>query len=186
MPTSFNHTDEYFISDLKEIIKPSICFDVGTGYGKRGRIVKSLYPDCKIIGFEFFKKYVDEKKEELKRYYNNIYICDFYDWIQKNVDWKADLIVFGDVLEHILKSRVYDILDMCLNRCRWIVIITPVGIRQNNVQDNIKEAHISIISLADLYKYNIYHYLKKGPLTYYLIRGNLPLENPVQKDLNPK
>ena len=63
MPDSSNACDIYFENDLKSVIRPKSVFDIGVGYGKSGKIVKRLFPDAEITGFEIFKKYIDDKQE---------------------------------------------------------------------------------------------------------------------------
>ena len=171
MPTSLNECESYFIDDLQNTINPKFCIDVGIGYGKTGQIIRQTHPDCHITGFEIFSKYLADAKDDLDSWYDTIISEDFYQWIQNNVDWSVDLIVFGDVLEHFFKSKVYDILDMCKHRTRWIAIKTPIKYLQNSYDNNIHEAHISTISLNDLVSYDLVHYVKKDSIAYYLIRG---------------
>lgn len=174
MPASCSNCDHLFINDLVNIIKPASCFDVGCGYGKTGYLVKSQMPNTHITGFEVYPKYIDDQKDNLSKVYDEIIINDFYLWIQNNVDWQVDLIVFGDVLEHFMKSKVFDILDMCSYRAKWIVIKVPLNYLQNTYDNNINEAHLSTIKLHELaLSYNIVHYAQVGIIHYYLIKGLL-------------
>ncbi len=174
MPTSHDFCDPLFLYDVRNTIKPQTCFDVGVGYGKTGSLIKQVAPNCRISGFEIHQQYIDDRKEHLETLYDSIIAADFYEWMQKNVDWKVDLIVFGDVLEHFLKSRALDILDVSIYRSKWIVIKAPVSYCQESHEGNIFEAHLSNILLKDLASYNIIHYAKVQFMTYYLIKGLLP------------
>ena len=172
MPSSYDNCDPIFINDLLNIICPNSCFDVGCGYGKSGHIIKTHFPQCQLVGFEIYQKYIEDEKHNLFLHYSQIHNEDFYAWIQNNVDWQVDLVVFGDVLEHFFKSKVYDILDMCRYRTKWIVINVQIDYLQNTYDGNIHEAHVSTITLQELVVSNdIVHYAKIGQICYYLIKG---------------
>ena len=178
---SHNLCGKEFIEDLNKIVKPTSCFDVGVGEGKMGKLVKKNFPECNTVGFEIFNEYILKEKENIQPYYDYIQQADFYEWIKKNNDWSVDLIIFGDVLEHFMKSQVIDILDLCKTRCKWIMALIPLDYQQNTIAGNIHEGHLSEITLRDLMNYNIFHYSKRNAdiktwkITYYLIRGHIAL-----------
>lgn len=174
--------DKELVQDLVSQVQPNSCFDVGIGDGKMMKLVKGVFPECTVIGFEVFLANI--KPEEYNGAYDSIQHTDFYKWIENNNDWEVDLIVFGDVLEHFMKSKVIDILDLCRTRCKWIIAKIPLNYKQHSIYGNLYEGHLSEISLQDLDHLNIVHYLKKEidewSMTYYLIRGGLNLDTESQ------
>ena len=171
MPVSSNLLDGTVKNDI-ESLKPKRIFDVGVGYGKMGKIIRSLNYDCEITGFEFYKQHIEENEQEINKNYDKIIIGDFYDWLKENVDWDVDLIIFGDSLEHSFKSIALDMVDMCEYRTKWLMMTIPLDYwNVNHEKWPRKEAHISNLKMTDFVHYNIIHYLKVDFMTYYLIKG---------------
>jgi len=184
--TSSNLLDKECFDDITNLVRPTTCLDIGVGMGKFGKFIKKNDKKCKVIGFELCECKVDFSKKHLEDKYDLIINEDFWQWIHKSIyrqkivnsknikalekelNWSSDLVVFGDVLEHMLKSRVFDVLDFCEYRTKWMTLVIPLNLRQGS--------HASSITLDDLKKYNIVHYVKKDFLTYYLIRGMVPLK----------
>jgi len=163
--------DSEVLRDLA-LVMPTTCFDVGTGEGKMGRFVRRVAPSCEITGFEVFEANVPRGAP-----YNRIEKVDFYDWVSQNRDWSVDVVIFGDVLEHFMRSQVFDILDICTARSKWIIVKIPILFHQNSFGGNPHEAHVAEIALDDMKRYDIRNYAKKWDrdqsffMTYYLIRG---------------
>ncbi len=147
-----------FLIKLSRFNNIKYCFDVGAGKGKYGKIVKDLFLGLYVIAFEIWK---DDADLLIKNHnYDKVYNTDFYSWSIKN-NFKADLIIFGDVLEHFSKSKAIDIIELCLYKCKWIIINSPIGYIENPINGNINETHISEISINDLVKYDIRGYAKE-------------------------
>ncbi|MCL1471113.1 class I SAM-dependent methyltransferase [Argonema antarcticum] len=140
--------------------QPSSIFDVGIGAGRLGTICRQAHPPAKIVGFEVWQPYVDQFKPNYEGVYNDIVVADFRDWIKQNSNWRSDLIVFGDVLEHFFYSQVHDCLQFCQYRSKHIIIIWPTEYSQDEAFGNLEESHRCNFRLRDLIDYDIEFYQK--------------------------
>ena len=168
-----------FDNKLKEtisLISPLRVFDVGVGMGKIGNIVKEISLNCFVEGCEIHEDYLETYKER-HSVYSLIHPKSIISII-KTLDSKYDLVVFGDVIEHLFFSQVYDVLDFFQYRSRFIIIITPLSSCQSAWEGHIHERHVSDVKLTDISsRYNILEYVKKTENGYtkcfYLLRGIL-------------
>ena len=168
MPYSYTGLDHWFERDLVELIKPATMFDVGVGAGKIGKLIDKLTP-CLRKGFD------PKSIPESIQCYNQFEECLFQDWIKTKTDWSVDLVVFGDVLEHMEWATMRSVLDFCQYRCKWMAIFTPLHYLQNSAEGNIHEAHRCVVRPADLLNYKLVHYVLdlKEDIYYALLKGLL-------------
>ena len=109
--------------------------DVGCGSGKYGKILRKSYDI--IDGAEVFLEYI--KKFELNKIYNNIYNTKIEDFdFDKN---KYDLIIFGDVLEHIKESEAKKLLKKIIDLDLSVIVRVPYLYKQEKIGENIYEKH---------------------------------------------
>ena len=175
MPSSIPMFDEKFLGTIKEI-QPNKVFDVGVGSGKTGRLIKTVIPDCKIEGCEVHNDYLVTYSKTHESYFN-IYPESVMSVIQ-TLDEKYDLVVFGDVLEHLFFSQVYDVLDFFQYRSKFMILIIPLSSYQGSWEGHLHERHVSDIKLNDISsRYNVLEYVKKTEnkytKCYYFLKGNL-------------
>jgi len=103
-----NETIDYIV---KKYNKNSKILDVGAGVGTYSDLLRPkgfINIDC----VEAFEQYVIDYK--LNEKYNNVYICDVTK-ININFD-DYDLIIFGDVLEHIDVESAKNLLNKLLHQ----------------------------------------------------------------------
>ncbi|MBN1546528.1 MAG: hypothetical protein JW902_07715, partial [Syntrophaceae bacterium] len=111
------------------------------------------YPEqwkIRVDGVEIWKEYV-ERLPWLKQFYNRIYIGDIYELIDKLP--RYELIIAGDVIEHLPKNRGQEIIRKCIRLARRKFILSiPVGDWTDNkiVANNPYEAHRSVWWARDL------------------------------------
>lgn len=170
MPGSWQGNDRYFIDDLKQLIKPNTAIDVGIGAAKIGWLLREHAPGCRVTGHEIWEPHLTP---EYRAFYETIIIGDFSDWIERNKDWTTDLIVFGDVLEHMLYHRAMSVLDHCYYRVRWMALQVPINMVQDTTEDNPHSPHQCNITWQDLARFNVVHYVKalEVDIFYCLIKG---------------
>lgn len=152
MPTSTYSHILAVVRFLRKVMPLSIL-DIGIGNGKMGFIARDLLDvmlgerysrkDWKILidGIEVFSDYIQEHQKAI---YNNIYIGDASDVIDK-LD-KYDLIILGDVLEHLPKEKAWQFIDKCIAHCSNSIILNiPLGERwtQPEIYGNPYEKHLS-------------------------------------------
>lgn len=132
--------------------QPKTILDVGIGYGIYGPAFRQwldmgVRPYKTIIdGIEGFANYRSPAWEE----YDDIIIQDIADF---NTDFKYDMIVFSDVIEHFDKvkgAHIVNKLKGFLNPGGILLIGTPaIWLAQTDVHGNELERHRSHWSIAD-------------------------------------
>jgi len=159
------------ITDIvTEILKtnPLTILDIGIGYGKWGFLCREyleswkdrVFPNqwqIKIDGIEIFKDYVDYLPW-IKQIYNKIYIGD-----ASEIDFPSyDLIIAGDVIEHMPKEKGLTLINKCKEKVRKCFIVNiPIGENWLNniiVANNPYEKHKSIWTVNDLKEFEIKKY----------------------------
>lgn len=139
-------------------LAPKTILDIGAGAGKHAQIIKQVY-NCQIDAVEPTKEYI--KEYDLESLYTNVYNNDINGYIKNHSQNRYDLVIFGDVLEHLYKSEVIDYLDYFLYRSKWIIIIWPTNLLQDDeYNNNYYEIHKSNFYLKDLDQFDIVYYLK--------------------------
>lgn len=146
------------VQQLVSTIQPQTIVDVGMGAGKIGSLCRSVCPQAQIHGFEVFQPYLETYKPNHQAFYNQITCADFREWIRSHSDWQADLIVFGDVLEHFFYSEVHDVIQFCLYRVKYLLAVWPTEYLQNSEQGNTEQSHRSNFTLSDLVRYPVQLY----------------------------
>jgi predicted SAM-dependent methyltransferase len=148
--------------ELIRRINPNSILDVGAGFGRWGILSREfleIWDNCnysdtwnrKTDAVEIFEDYV---KPYHSYFYNNVYIENASDFI-RNSDNKYDLIICGDVIEHMEKNEGEKFIRDCLSKCRYLMINIPIGKNweQGTSNNNKYEAHKSIWNNSDFRKY---------------------------------
>jgi tetratricopeptide (TPR) repeat protein len=108
--------------------------DVGPGDGAYGKLLNTYTKDIDAV--EYYKPYIDFFK--LSEIYKNVYnadVCDFeFEYY--------DVIIIGDVLEHISIEGAQKLLDYMYDRADEIIIAVPYNYEQAPVHGNEKQAHL--------------------------------------------
>lgn len=114
------------------------CLDVGAGAGKHGRMVRAAHPEAHITGVEIVTDYITRFK--LTDIYSVVHNANVTALLA-DPDVAYDMVIMGDVLEHLRKSDGVDILHFMIYRCKWLLAIYPEWLRQNSVEGYKAEAH---------------------------------------------
>lgn len=119
---------------LKEkFSKDATILDVGAGEGTYLNYLQDYFTNIEAV--EVFKPNIDNFKLEEK--YNKVYninIKDFkYDFY--------DIIIFGDVIEHLEVNEAQEVLKYALNRCKEMIVAVPYLNPQGIEEDNVYEIH---------------------------------------------
>ena len=153
MPTSQHQQITNIVSYVMEI-NPRSILEIGVGFGKYGLLCREYLEywrgdtewqlpikknwKRRVDGIEGFEAYINEHHRYL---YNNLYIGDAIDEIDK-IDFKYDLILLIDVLEHFSYEDGISLLMKCLKKSKNILISVPKDIGlQSDVNDNKYEIH---------------------------------------------
>ena len=157
MPSS----QHYHISKIMSLIitlNPNSILDIGTGFGKYGMLCREYlelwdgrkkYSEFlrRIDGIEAFEEYITPVHRFV---YNNIYAEDALKILDK-VDFKYDLILLIDVLEHFDKSTGRSFLEKMLQLHGGVLVSTPKKVsNQTDAFGNEFERHRSQWTKAEL------------------------------------
>ena len=113
------------------IPKNGEILDVGVCDGK-WRYLLSDYPN--VDGVEIFLP----NAEKISWAYRTLYICDIYDLAYKHYD----LVIFGDMLEHMTVDRAQAVLRYANEHADNILIAIPFHYEQDALYGNPYEVHI--------------------------------------------
>lgn len=139
--------------------------DIGAGCGTYWNL---LHNDFKLIdAVEVFKPNID--KYNLKSKYHRVYNINIKDFQYGNYD----IIIFGDIIEHLDINDAQNVLKYALNRCKEIIVAVPYELEQDEVDGNIHEIHKQDDLTPEIMKER-YPYLKllyKNDLYGYYVKG---------------
>lgn len=150
MPTShYNQLNQ--IMSLVVHVKPNSILDIGVGFGKFGVLCREQLEmwrkdrayhkkdwKTRIDGIEIFEKY---KNPLYVFVYNRVYFGNALN-VLPELKSIYDLILLIDVLEHFSYDAGINLLGLCLEKGRNLIISTPHNIgSQKEVFGNIHETH---------------------------------------------
>lgn len=148
-------TFDFVIEKLIERMAPASVLDIGPGAGKYGRIVKTLRGRGVDIGslqaVEIDQSYIDQF--QLNEVYDVVQLGDASALPDVGPDAQWDLVILGDVLEHLRKSRGTDLIEYLYYRTRYIILVVPIDYIQGAWEGHHAEAHISTWYAQDFARY---------------------------------
>lgn len=120
MPGSDSANNSWVMQKLREI-KPKRILDVGAGNGNFGQRVKSVFGDSVVVdAIEAWEPYIGQFNLQSK--YNNVFNQDARLWD----DFAYDLVVFGDVLEHMPEAEAKELWAKASNSAKYAIITIPI------------------------------------------------------------
>ena len=147
------------IVNLTTILKPTTVMEIGVGFGKYGLLLREyleiwgegeVYEDWlrKIDGIEIFESYIMDHHRVI---YDEIYIGNALEIMPERDCY--DLILLIDVLEHVEYESAINLLNICKQKAKHVIISTPKDIgHQGAGYGNIYESHLSQWSRKSLRK----------------------------------
>ena len=118
-------------------LKPTTVVDVGPGAGKYGSIVRELLPDTKTTAVEIWEPYVETYG--LRSIYDEVFITD----ARTFDDYSVDLVILGDVLEHMSREDALALWDKIRSQAKAAVISIPIiHFPQGHEHGNPYEEHV--------------------------------------------
>lgn len=158
MPHSANTFDS-ILQDHVVKLNPKSILDVGAGSGKNGKLIRQTGYKNKLECLEPTEEYVTQYA--LSNIYDTIHTKNIQEFVNTQYKFSYDLIIFGDVLEHLFRSQVIDYLDYFLYKSKWIIVLWPNNMPQDDYGNNPYEIHKSNFTLNDLTeKFDVQFYLK--------------------------
>lgn len=112
--------------------------DVGAGSGTYSdALKKNGYTRATIDAIEVWQPYIDEF--DLSSKYRNVYQNDVREW----EDFNYDLVIFGDILEHMPKEDAIKVWEKVSKQARYAVISIPIiHYHQGEINGNPYEVHV--------------------------------------------
>ena len=126
----------------KQEVKDWICsnfdenariLDVGAGSGTYWNLLNDKFKHIDCV--EVFVPYIEQF--ELGKKYENVFISDIIDFKYDNYD----LIIFGDIIEHLDVSEAQRVLDYAYGRCKDFIVAVPYLYEQGECYNNEHEVH---------------------------------------------
>lgn len=124
--------------------------DVGAGAGTYGRIIRTVDKPFVVHAVEPYETYVE--RHQLKNFYDKVYTEKIADMLAKDKLACYDLIILGDVLEHMGKIEALALWNKLKPMARFLWLSLPVepfrdwfwGYRQPaaDYEENILERHL--------------------------------------------
>ncbi|MBO7205688.1 MAG: hypothetical protein J6V08_04645 [Candidatus Methanomethylophilaceae archaeon] len=131
---SYDIGKEYVIKWVKRKFPPgSTCLDVGACDGKWAKLFNGYF---RMDGVEIYQPNIWNhnllgKYRFLANTDIGILLYDYY-----------DLIIFGDVLEHMPVEKAQKVLEYAYPRCKDMIVAVPYNLPQKAIYDNPWEVHI--------------------------------------------
>ena len=146
------------------IKKNSTCLDVGACDGKwHGLIGDHLIMDA----VEIWEPYV--AGFDLKSKYRNVFVRSIADFTYPYYD----VILFGDVIEHMDVSTAQRVLEYALSHSGCVIVGVPFQYKQGAINNNPYEEHIQDDLTPELFeqRYPRFELLMRAAADYYYYVG---------------
>jgi predicted TPR repeat methyltransferase len=112
--------------------------DLGAGSGNYQKMMSPETPNASWSAVEIFKPYIDHYK--LDRIYNKVIHADIRQFSSLE---SYDVVIAGDVLEHMTKNEAISVVMNLLPFCKYFIISIPiVKWEQGEIDGNPYEAHV--------------------------------------------
>jgi SAM-dependent methyltransferase len=118
----------FFVDWLIHFARPlgfTRFLDIGCGAGRYGDIIRTVFgPEVIVDAVEPFGAYV--VTHNLKEKYDKIYLEDISDCLWDIGEY--DLIIAGDVLEHIERDKAIDLVANLRRNCKFLWGAIPITV----------------------------------------------------------
>lgn len=130
-PVYKEETKQYLINNFDPSSK---ILDVGPGRGNYSILLREYFKH--MDGVEIFEPYINSFG--LKNIYENIWVSNIIDF-----DFEYyDIIIMGDVLEHIEETQGIELVKKLYPKCNELIIAIPYEAHQGEWGGNIYETHL--------------------------------------------
>ena len=135
MPGSWGYFKTQIHEYLTKNFSPeNTVLDVGCGQGDYYEMLKDHFKTIDAV--EIWEPYIEEYK--LKEKYTNLYNVDIIDF---EFDY-YDIIIMGDILEHLSRENAVKLLNKIINKCKELIVVVPYNLPQETVFGNVYEKHL--------------------------------------------
>ncbi|MFD6240635.1 class I SAM-dependent methyltransferase [Streptomyces diastaticus] len=139
MPTSDQQGKDWARSVI-ERLRPGTVVDIGPGEGTYAHLARDVTPDCRWIGVEAWAPYAQD-----------FGLHDIYDWLiisdvrhvdPYTIERDPDLVIIGDVLEHMTQLEARGVLARLRDWAHHVLVSVPLAHHdQDAVGGNWFEIH---------------------------------------------
>lgn len=130
-------TNKPYAEELINKLKPKTVIDVGAGAGIYAEITRRASPEAYITAIEAWYPYIEQF--DLKNKYDEVINMD----VRQVQSFNVDLVIFGDVIEHMSKSEAQDLWARVAKDAKYAIISIPiVHWHQDAINGNPYEVHI--------------------------------------------
>lgn len=118
-------------------LSPASVLDVGPGAGAYGKMVRALLGVERVDAVEAWEAYVSEFA--LKDIYHAVFLGD----VRKHEDFNYDLVIFGDVLEHMTRDEALEVYERAREQAKNVMFSIPIiHLPQGAYAGNPFEVHV--------------------------------------------
>ncbi len=129
----------YFKTDVKKFLEStmpetSTVLDIGAGCGTYYNLLHEYFNDMDAV--EAFPANIE--RYNLRNKYKQVFNEDI-----RNFEFEYyDLIIMGDVLEHLNIKDAQKVIDYLYPRCKQLLVAVPYSLPQNAIEENEYEIHL--------------------------------------------
>lgn len=129
----------YFKRDIKEYLTNTYpqnytVLDIGCGAGDYHEMLSEHFTTMDAV--EVWEPYLEEFN--LRSKYRNVFNIDIMDF---EFDF-YDIIIMGDILEHLSRENAIKLIDRIYNKCKQLIVVVPYYLPQGVVNNNPYEQHL--------------------------------------------
>ena len=169
--------------------KNAKILDVGAGEGTYLPFLQDYFSNIEAV--EVFKPNIDNY--DLENRYKKVYNVNIIDFKYDHYD----IIIFGDIIEHLEIKEAQMVLEYAYNRCKEMVVAVPYmnkqGIEENNIYEIHKQDDLTDNIMKERYPYlkNVFkneiygYYIKEGrKMKNYLVKALINFDDYEGLDAN--
>jgi hypothetical protein len=134
------------MGDWIKMQAPRSVLDIGAGSGTYGKLMRQIVPDAYLIGVEAWEPYV--ARFRLDQVYDQLIVADIVKLAnEQRGPWgipRADVVILGDVLEHMTEDHARDVWAAARSIARKAVYLSIPIIHypQGHEEGNPYEEHV--------------------------------------------
>ena len=157
--------DPFTAEQLKSLV-PKHVLDIGCGDGFYGKLVRHLLPHAIVTGVDANPKWV--KECSALNCYHEVLEGDI---VKLAPDISGELVIAGDILEHLEEADMKDVLFSLVANFKWVIVNSPLDFQPQEHEDSW-EIHRCGLNFKTFNTLDIQDYNSDGVMFNILIKGN--------------